>query len=85
MVNTSIRHGCTLIRRHNPKMTNENELLLLSVGADLDRDEFAKLSEELNRTLGDIGIDQPIVLVNQPIETIDSEELVDELSEQTHY
>ena len=65
-------------------MTNENELLLLSVGADLDRDEFAEFSEELNRILGDIGIDQPIVLVNQPIETIDSEELVDELSEQPH-
>ena len=62
-------------------MTNDNELLLLSVGADLEPEEFAEFSEELNRILGDIGIDQPIVLVNQPIETIDSEELVDELSE----
>ena len=65
-------------------MTNENELLLLSVGAGLEPEEFAEFSEELNRILGDIGIEQPIVLANQPIETIDSEDLVDELSEQTH-
>lgn len=57
------------------------ELYVFTIGSDTDMrgDEMEALADKLGEAINDVGLDGEIVLINAGLESIEKEELLEEL------